>query len=113
MLTALFINTRYQSLRLSQFRVHPISFPLYFLYYKERHCVTGFESRKKNPHVSCYTGRQVIRLERVTAGYVAMCSRRAFLVENLKETIDAKKAQEKVRAVPSEVFRIERTFSPW
>lgn len=51
----------------------------------------------------------MIRLERVTAGYVAMCSRRAYLVENLKETLVAKKAQEKVRAVPSEVFRIERT----
>ncbi|CAN0079350.1 unnamed protein product [Ectocarpus sp. 12 AP-2014] len=39
---------------------------------------------------------KVIRLERVTAGYVAMCSRRAYLVENLKETLVAKKAQEKV-----------------
>ncbi|CAM9108876.1 unnamed protein product [Ectocarpus sp. 6 AP-2014] len=39
---------------------------------------------------------KVIRLERVTAGYVAMCSRRAYLVENLKETLIAKKAQEKV-----------------
>lgn len=41
---------------------------------------------------------QVVRLERVTAGYVAMCSRRTYLQENLKETLEAKKAQAKVRA---------------
>lgn len=38
-------------------------------------------------------------MERVTAGYVAMCTRRAFLVENLKETLEDKKAQAKVPVV--------------
>ncbi|CAM9114367.1 unnamed protein product [Scytosiphon promiscuus] len=42
---------------------------------------------------------KVVHLERVTAGYVAMCTRRAFLVENLKETLEAKKAQAKVLKV--------------
>eukprot|EP00903_Cladosiphon_okamuranus_P006314 g6190.t1 len=39
---------------------------------------------------------KVVRLERVTAGYVAMCSRRTHLQENLKETLEAKKTQAKV-----------------
>lgn len=39
---------------------------------------------------------QVLRLERVTAGYVAMCSRRAYIQETLEETVEAKKAQAKV-----------------
>lgn len=39
---------------------------------------------------------QVVRLERVTAGYVAMCARKTYLQENLKETLEAKKAQAKV-----------------
>lgn len=41
----------------------------------------------------------MVQLERVTAGYVAMCTRRAFLKENLKETLEAKKAQAKVRGI--------------
>lgn len=50
---------------------------------------------------------QVVRLERVTAGYVVMCSRRDFLQENLKETLEAKKAQAKV-LVPGVTFRLSR-----
>lgn len=40
---------------------------------------------------------QVIRLERVTAGYVAMCSRKTFLDQSLKESIATRKSQEKVQ----------------